>query len=172
MSQKSEFLWETIRFLENRIAMTDTKAAIIIGVETGLFGFLTIIADKFISASQWSKYAILVPTVLFTGAIILLLLWTIRPTNFLFRRKLITDLKQKSAYLLWPPKPNKNEFYDRLNKLDDAMVEDELAIWVFNCHQLLHRKYKSYSNAIFWVKVQIVSTFGLLLLCIILHLLK
>lgn len=164
MKDKLDFWWEVHRLLEARINMLDSKAGVIIAIETGLFALIAFIVDKnpFKEQIYWAAYVLLVLTAISAGAIILALLWTIRPTDCLMGKKItLEDINQH--HLIWPDKePQRVEFEKKAATLEDKIAEEDLTDSVFKRHQLLRRKYSRYTFAIWLAKIQMCITFLIL----------
>lgn len=169
-----QFLWEIIKFLENRISMIDTKSSYVIAIETGIFALITFIVDKIspLKHVNWGPQAILIFTALFSGTVILLLLWTIRPTDRFFSINVTLEHLQ-SPDLIWPGADiTKEKFLASFENITDEKAESELKSKIFDRHQILNRKYKPYKIALFLVKIQLSITFLIIFIASIYRIFK
>lgn len=164
MMDKLNFWWETHRLLEGRINMLDSKASVVIAIETGLFALIAFVVDKspFKEQNPWAGYVLLGLTALLAGAVILVLLWTIRPTDCPLGKK-ITLEGLSPHHLMWPSKnPQRTDFANKAATINEKIAEEDLTDGIFRRHQLLRRKYSRYEFAIWLAKIQVCIIFLIL----------
>ena len=118
---QSEYLWRELAFFENRIAMLDTKASIILAVQMAILGAVVGAVLQLLLSESPAPIAILA-LLLFLGGlslvIALLLLHTIRPTKHLLslRVKGLHGLRARSS-LRWRSEYTPVEFERRMAEL-------------------------------------------------------
>jgi hypothetical protein len=142
MDQRTDFLWETLRLMENRIAMIDTKSSLLIAIETGIFALIAFVIEKgFLGEGSQITFVF---TAIFAGVVIALLLQTIRPSDHCFGRK--ESLEHLASHnMLWPSQhPTKEKFTTSFANITEEKAEEELKGEIFVRHQLLRRKYRTY----------------------------
>ena len=169
-SQKRQaFMWEVVKFLEGRILMVDTKANMLIAIEAGLFLVISWVAKEYFLTDypkivKW--YLVLYGASM--GAVILLLLWIIRPTKQFLGKRIELDGNQHGNKLIWPGRAPKHEdfktIYDGLSE-EDIVTELQSMIWVRQ--QLVRRKYNLHEQAHRLAKVQMLCTFAVFVVALI-----
>jgi len=159
-----------LNYLEGRINLLDTKASIIIAVETLFIGILTFLLEHAeLFNSKWNLtfllFLFLLVSFLISFIIIGKLLWVVRPTRKFFWKKDPSPNsppnKEKIPSIFWPnmsvsEEPTKDAFkksWDRIKNSNDSFEED-LCETIFTLHKLIFRKYKHYRCAIWLAKMQ------------------
>jgi hypothetical protein len=170
MNGRLDFLKYAITYSENRIALLDRKASILIAIQAALFASFTF-AAKCIATGEQSANSrtvtqiLLLAFVALTAATIILLILTIRPTKCLFALKVdVEPLLEKEKRVMWFaddfPLPKEN-YQTRIGSPD---IQGNYEHVHFVALQLLKRKYRYYSVAILLMKVAtFVAALGVLI---------
>jgi hypothetical protein len=172
MTPEVAFLWEVLKYQESRIGMVDSKASLVIAVETGLFALVAFVVEKagLLRAGRWDGLVTIAVSAAFTGLVILLLLQTIRPTRWIFGHEVAPTRLQQST-LLWPSvPPTADEFAKTLGNPTPEIQATALRQEVFVHFELLIRKYAPYRAALQLAKLQILVTFTTLAVLTLCHL--
>lgn len=170
-----DFLKHAIDRLESRISMVDNKAAILIAVSTGLTAVLTFVAEKvlwgrsinaYVSAASYPAFAIML---LWLLVVVFLLLQTIRPTNWLLGCGAgLSKYRPGLFSLLWPPKgfmlkrkdrPADRQDYEAALKVLPKAARADYEQTHFALCQLVRRKYRHYSRAVWLLKSWVLVIF-------------
>ena len=161
-----DFLKDAVAYLENRIAIVDNKASILIAVQGIFFALLTyIIKEVFLTTYQscinvvsyvvlGGAFVIFIPTVL-------LLLQTIRPSKKFFGLNVpVKDRdKKEENYVMWPSKKFPTTLDNYINKIDTfdpSKIKENYEIGHFITLQLVRNKYKFYRWAVVGMKILVL----------------
>jgi len=161
-----DFLKDAVAYLENRIAIVDNKASILIAVQGIFFGLLTYIIKK-VFLTTYQSCINIVSYVVLGGAFVIfiptvsLLLQTIRPSKKFFGLKVpFKDRdKKEENYVMWPTKKFPTTLDNYINKIDTfdlLKIKENYEKGHFITLQLVRNKYKFYRWAVVGMKILVL----------------
>ena len=169
-----DFLKDAVTYLENRIAIVDNKASVLIAVQGVFFALLTyIIKQVFLTTNQSSinevSYAV------FSGAFIIfiptvvLLLQTIRPSKMIIGFGVPINKMELENYIMWfdgDKFPTTSDNYlKKINALDLTKIKENYENLHFITLQMVRRKYYFYRWAVVGMKLLVLwSALGIIVL--------
>ena len=170
-------MWRAFESLENRITLLDNKSSILIGIETAILAVAALLTGEAMDTVETERigYLLIGITAIFAILIVPLLLHTIRPTQCYFQRKMelqhLQDFQEHN--IIWPAERVDGQHLTHLSKTlsEDQMTEDIIAN-IFAKQQLLKRKYRKYSLAMFILKIQAPVTLAVIVVICVLKLFK
>ena len=172
-TQVIDFLKTSIVYLENRIAIVDNKASILIAFQGVFFGLLVyIIKDVFLTTHQsninTTSYIVLGGAFVVFILTVLLLLETIRPTKMIIRLRVpFVDMEIKD-YVMWfgdkfPTTPD--NYNNKIDTLNILKIKENYKKVHFITLQLVKNKYMFYGWAVIGMKLLVLwSAIGITIL--------
>ena len=163
-----DFLKDAVAYLENRIAIVDNKASILIAVQGIFFALLTyVIKEVFLTTYQSCinifSYGVLGVSFVIFIATELLLLQTIRPSKKFFGLNVPVKDKDKiekeESHVLWPSKKFPTTLDNYINKIDTfdlSKIKKNYEIGHFITLQLVRNKYMFYRWAVVGMKILVL----------------
>ena len=175
-TQVIDFLKTSIVYLENRIAIVDNKASILITFQGVFFGLLVyIIKDVFLTTHQsninTASYIVLGGAFVVFILTVLLLLETIRPTKMIIRLRVpFVDMEIKD-YVMWfgdkfPTTPD--NYNNKIDTLNILKIKENYKKVHFITLQLVKNKYMFYGWAVIGMKLLVLwSAIGITILALL-----
>ena len=167
-NQVIDFLKYAIDYLENRIAIVDNKASILIAVLGVFFALLTYIIKEIFLTTYQSNINV-VGYIVLGGAFIifilsvLLLLQTIRPSKMIFGLDIPIKKMKVENYIMWFYDDEYDEFpttsdnyRDKINALDLSKIKENYEKVHFITLQLVRNKYRFYRWAAVGMKLLVL----------------
>ena len=162
--QVTDFLKDAVTYLENRIAIVDNKASILIAVQGVFFALLTyIIKEVFLTTYQSSinvvSYVVLGGAFVIFILTVLLLLQTIRPSKMVFGLRVPFENMEVENYVMWfddkfPTTPD--NYSNKINTLDLSRIKENYEKVHFITLQLVRNKYGFYRWAAVGMKLLVL----------------
>ncbi len=156
--ERTTYLNQSINYLDSRIEFIDKKANILIGIQTALIAIVGAGLNLIIDNPQ-TKYALFISLFVFSSAIIILLLWTVRPTTCLIGRKTNLVKYPETQGVLWPNRKtgfSLEQMNEAVQNMDDNSILTEQKNSILVLQQLIVRKYHRYENAILFSILEIL----------------
>ena len=175
-AQVIDFLKTSIAYLENRIAIVDNKASILITFQGVFFGLLVyIIKDVFLTTHQsninTASYIVLGGAFVVFILTVLLLLQTIRPTKMIIGLRVpFVDMEIKD-YVMWfgdefPTTPD--NYNNKIDTLNELKIKENYKKVHFITLQLVKNKYMFYGWAVRGMKLLVLwSAIGITILALL-----
>ena len=175
-TQVIDFLKTSIAYLENRIAIVDNKASILITFQGVFFGLLVyIIKDVFLTTHQsninTTSYIVLGGAFVVFILTVLLLLQTIRPTKMIIGLHVpFVDMEIKD-YVMWfgddfPTTPD--NYNNKIDTLNELKIKENYKKVHFITLQLVKNKYMFYGWAVRGMKLLVLwSAIGITILVLL-----
>lgn len=175
-AQVIDFLKTSIAYLENRIAIVDNKASILITFQGVFFGLLVyIIKDVFLTTHQsninTASYIVLGGAFVVFILTVLLLLQTIRPTKMIIGLRVpFVDMEIKD-YVMWfgdefPTTPD--NYNNKIDTLNELKIKENYKKVHFIILQLVKNKYMFYGWAVRGMKLLVLwSAIGITILALL-----
>ena len=172
--QVIDFLKDGVAYLENRIALIDNKASILIAVQGVFFAVLTyIIKEVFLTTHQLNinvgSYVVLGGAFVIFILTVLLLLQTIRPSKMIVRLDIPFNKMEVENYIMWfdgnkfPATPD--SYRSKISTLDLSKIKGNYEKVHFTTLQLLRNKYRFYRWAALGMKLLVLwSAIGITVL--------
>jgi len=169
---KLDFLEYAVTHLENRIGLLDKIASILIAIQTGFFVLVAFVLKYVLGGDtlyfQVVGYTFLLGLVLITALVIILLIWTIRPTKNVLGLKTHVDRLNEDENVMWfsDKFPQSAEHYKE--RVESPNIQGNYENAHFVALQLLKKKYACYRWAVLLMKVNVIWSAFVLLLNILL----
>jgi hypothetical protein len=172
--QVIDFLKYAVTHLENRIAIIDNRASILIAVQGIFFALLTYIIKEVFLTTYQSNIDVAIYVVLGGAFVIfiltvLLLLQTIRPSKMFVGLSASFNKMEVENYVMWfdddkfPTTPD--NYSNKINTLDLSKIKGNYEKAHFIALQLVRNKYRFYRWAVLGMKLLVLwSAIGITIL--------
>ncbi|RWZ50165.1 hypothetical protein EQV77_17500 [Halobacillus fulvus] len=164
--RKFEFLTYAIQHVENRIALMDQKASILMAIMGGFYVLIVSLLKDFVGLFQTgdtgillkiSAYIFLIIGLLITFIVVYYLLMTIRPRKGMIHKMELDRMPiQRPIFWFNNGATEINTYQPRMDQLDEVDMYENLKVAHFTGLQLVKRKYFYYRKSISWMNVLIV----------------
>ena len=173
-NQIIDFLKDAVTYLENRIAIVDNKASVLIAVQGVFFALLAYTINE-VFLTTYQSPIIEVSYAVFGGAFVifiptvLLLLQTIRPSKMIIGFEVPINKMALDNYIMWfdgDKFPTTSDNYlEKINAIDLSKIKENYENLHFITLQMVRRKYYFYRWAVVGMELLVLwSALGIVVL--------